>query len=317
MNSEVGGRRFDPELGRRYFSLIETGKRLFERSGLVDPYIPITHRDLDRINIYHELTDPTDQGVRYRLNGFQSNIPPTSVLHDWSTYDRWHEPGGFAEHRDLVKQGIFIIADMVRKNLRDAEEFESEESWQRQMIYEFRALRIPFVAAGAFLHDEGRQLTHLLPTNDYIAKRLLAAMRIRPDIVALFPDISIFKKDESEMVHHFVSRGGAALLVEIADNFCKRAHTPDGRFLDRLMIPSDYQYSNRQWWIKSYMAHDPTGRPTERWMRQHIEEFAKKGYSYIEAMDKMIKETTTISLAHIVRELYQKLLPTIPKEGEV
>jgi hypothetical protein len=288
---------FDPEAKRRYDYVVGVGKDLFTESGLVIPGRQITEGDLKLIHNFHDAVAPTNPANPWRL---QREERP--VAKDPSFYANWELPGGPLEHINLAQASAGKITEILQANLRK----KPKRNFSR-IINLIRIIDPYFVAAGAGLHDEGREVTHTYYTNEKIGEILLTKMGIRPDLIGIMPDEQIMLTPPDKDMNMVINRlSPEEVIVRLADEFGKRVPGTN-----RLYNPKDYSAWDRKKWMNGYLNKPDSGRPSERWMRRQMPLHVENVPRYFGALDKWVQSVSDLSLEQLVTMSNTELAPTL------
>lgn len=253
----------DKDAGERYKYVVETGRLLFENSGLVDRNRKITREDLSLIDQYHQAVSPVNPSNPWRVVPVQRSISKGEIV-DASIYGNWDAFGGPLEHIHLATKAAEIIVTEIHKHLKNPDELRTP--CERFTWEEVRKVDPLHAAASAGLHDEGREITHIFFTNEVIGNRLLKGIGVREDIIAVLPSESVMLTPEDESMDEVI-RGlnPEAVILRIADEFGKRV---PGR--NRLFQLTDYDEGNQEAWAQRYISRPFSGRPSDKMMRENI-----------------------------------------------
>lgn len=294
----------DEEAGERYKYVVENGKNIFTGSSLLDPSQPITDTDLDLIATFHKTVSPQNPNHPWRLTKEERSIEQGQIA-DPSTFGNWESVGGPLEHIQLAGKAGFEISKILKDHLKPEEEITEE--WAKKAFEHIVRLDPHRIAAAASLHDEGREVTHLFYTNDLIGRRMLERIGIRNDIVGIMPDEVVMQVPQDEsMIEYMQKMEPEAVMVRIADEFGKRKAGTN-----RLTMPNDFDAETQKKWGENYINRPYSGRPSDKWIREHLALHNANAPRYFEAMDEWVQGVSTLTLNELTEQLNTILSPTL------
>lgn len=293
----------DKEASQRYKHIIDAGKRIFAGSAIVDPSKPITADEIDLIAQFHKEVSPENPQASWRLTREDRSIERGQIA-DSSFFSNWEVPGGPLEHIELATQAALIIVEELKTNLKSADSVL--DLWVKEAISAIQGLNPYHTAVVAGLHDEGREVTHLL-SNEVIGRRLLQRIGIREDITSILPDEKVMQVPLNESMDEYMQHmNPETIIVRIADDFGKRKGETN-----RLQQPQDINHRAEEAWAQNYLKRPFSGRPFDRLAREHLELHVENAPRYLEALDNWLDGISTLSLSDITRRLNQQLAPTL------
>lgn len=286
MSEQTDKLRFrDPEAQQRFNFIVSTGKDILSSTALLDPSKKITQEDLDKIDAFHREISPANPKRPWRLERGKSPDP--------SFFRNWEMPGGPLEHMRLAGLSARIIASTIKEHSKGQIDID------------------PFlVSAAAALHDEGREITHVLYTNELIGTALLKKIGIRQDIIDLLPDETILWTKEN--IDDLISKlSPETIIVRLSDELGKRKEGTN-----RLYRRDDFLPGFHEMWFQQYLSRSPTGRPSDDLMRKKMGFHIQNGQKYWEAINKWLQSVTDLTIDDLTRILNKELSPDLTPFSE-
>lgn len=294
----------DKEANDRYEYVIGVGKKIFTDSALLDSSKSITRSDLDLVSQFHKIVSPVNPDNPWNVTKNEKAIDSSQIT-DPSTFNNWEEPGGPLEHINLASEAASIVLEELKSHLRPLD--EKDEVWVKEAVASIESLDTNHVSAAAALHDEGREVTHLFYTNELIGRRLLQRIGIREDITAVLPDEEVMQVPLDQSMDEYMQNLSAeAIIVRIADEFGKRKGNTD-----QLFQPSDFDQEEQEKWAETYLKKPYSGRPSDRWGRQHLALHNANAHRYFLAMDKWVQTVSSLDLNDLTNKINSVLSPTL------
>lgn len=293
----------DKEAGQRYEDVIKIGKRIFAGSAVVDPSKTITRRDVDLVAQFHGEVSPANPDVKWRLTREKRQIELGQIA-DPSSFGNWEAPGGPLEHIALATKAAEIVVRELQNNLKS--EDKVNEPWAKEAVRQIREINPFHTAVAAGLHDEGREVTHLL-SNEVIGRRLLQQTGIREDITSILPDDKVMLVPPEENMDEYIEHmNSETIIVRIADDFGKRKGGTN-----RLQQPQDIDRKDEEAWAQNYLNRPFSGRPSDKWAREHLPLHVANASRYLAALDNWVRGVSTLTLEDVTRKVNEQLAPNL------
>ena len=290
----------------RFDFLVRAGRDFFAQSGLIDPTRILTYADIRSIEDFHRYTAPDAPHNLWRLHETSQIIHPHIV--DASTFDNWSKSGGPLEHIRLATLAADIITRKLQEHIRPIT--EETPGIIADHIQDLQVVSPLQTAVTAALHDEGRQITHILGTNEEFEKLLFSQIGIREDIIAAIPDLELMRVPmEHSMEQEVFDHSTVALIVRLADEFGKRRpHTAT------TYTASDYNVSDRTSWTNRYRNKPSSGLSSDIIMRNNLDLHVANVPRYFQALDTWVQKVSTYTLSSLVEELQSDLENVLMKQ---
>lgn len=293
----------DKEASERYERVIGVGRRVFAGSALLDSSKPITAKEVDLIAQFHKEVSPENPQASWRLTREDRSIEKGQIV-DRSSFGNWEAPGGPLEHIELATQAALIIVEELKTHLKSADSVSDQLA--KEAINAVQGLNPYHTAVVAGLHDEGREVTHLL-SNEVIGRRLLQRIGIREDITSILPDEKVMQVSLDESMDEYMQHmNPETIIARIADDFGKRKGGTN-----RLQQPQDIDYKAEEAWAKNYLNRPFSGRPSDKWARERLPLHVENALRYLVALNNWVRGVSTLTLTDITRKVNEQLAPTL------
>jgi len=308
------GPRFDRDAGvkvkftdvpghERYKHVVGVGKQLFAGSALLDATRPVTKQDVQLIHDFHKTVSPKNEDNPWRLTRENRSLAAGEIA-DPSSFGNWEDPAGALEHMNLASQAATIVVNELKANSKS----ENMSEWARKARAKIDNLDPNHASAAAALHDEGREVTHLLFTNDRIGNQLLKKIGVREDIHKVLPDEQVMQVPLDERMDKYIQKMDAeAVIIRIADEFGKRNGATN-----RTLHPEDFDSSKMQGWAETFKNRPFSGRPSDQWARDNIDLHVANVDRYFQALDMWVQGVSGLTLSDLAQKIDDQLSPTLP-----
>ena len=282
----------------RFSFIVSQGREIFKSSALLDPSLTLTRADLSLIDDFHNKVSPVNPSYPWRLESRKASIL-NGEIEDVSTFANWESLGGPLEHIRLATDSAPIVIAELNKNLRPDNTLDSDVLRARDEIVKIDPIHSAVVAA---LHDEGREVTHMLYFNELVGYALLKKIGIRHDLLVVMPGSDVLIIPPGQDIYEVLkSLPAEGVVLRIADEFGKRFPKSN-----RLYQPDDYLQ-----WAKTYTSRPLSGRHSERWYRDRIELHINNLPRYFQSVDRWISSVSTLTLDQLIQSLNYNLAPTL------